>query len=108
MDDFFNADEDLPKGGVVWIYDNDICDTMEDVQQALKQIGVDVNVTLVASDRERCDFLFEKVEQGNKHIPGTNVLTPGAVLQMEDLKVPDGPWEVHHIKLNKRRPLSGK
>ena len=52
----FFKDNETPKGGVVWIYDNDICDFVEDVQKALAEIGT------VAADRERCDFLFEKVE----------------------------------------------
>jgi len=54
--------DETPKGGVVWIYDSDICDFVEDIQKALTEIGVKVKVTNVASDRERSDFLFEKVE----------------------------------------------
>jgi hypothetical protein len=63
MDDpnFFEEDH-YPPGSVVVVYDTDICDTMEDVKEALKQIGINCKVTLVASDNERCDFLFEKVE----------------------------------------------
>ena len=62
MEDSGFFEDEPPKGGVVWIYDNDINDFVEDVQKALAEIGVKVKVTYVASDRERSDFLFEKVD----------------------------------------------
>jgi putative lipoic acid-binding regulatory protein len=55
----FVQDEDR-KNVVVVIYDSDIEDTMEDVQEALDSIGAGVRITILASDRERTDFIFEK------------------------------------------------
>jgi hypothetical protein len=62
MDESKFFEDEIPKGGVTWIYDNDIADFVEDIQKALVQIGVTVRATLVASNRERSDFLFYKVE----------------------------------------------
>jgi hypothetical protein len=50
-------------GEVVWIYDYDIVYTMDDVVKALKEIGVNVKVSIVREfPPERFDFKFEKVE----------------------------------------------
>ena len=100
MEDSSEYNEDDP-AVVVCIYDSDISDIMEDVQKALDHIGVKVKVTLVGEfPPERYDFKFEKVEE--------SVLMPGAALQMEDLKIPNGPWEIVHVNLNtKKRPLNG-
>jgi putative lipoic acid-binding regulatory protein len=57
----FVQDEDK-KNVVVVVYDNDINDTMEAVQEALDSIGAGVQITILAEDRERSDFLFEKVK----------------------------------------------
>jgi hypothetical protein len=55
--------EETGPGEVVWIYDCDIGDTMDDVVKALKEIGVKVKVSIVREfPPERFDFKFEKVE----------------------------------------------
>jgi hypothetical protein len=61
MDD---CDDDIAPDEVMWVYDNDICDFMEDVQKTLKEVGVNVKITLSRQfPPERYDFRFEKVEQ---------------------------------------------
>ena len=57
----FIQDEDR-KNVVVAIYDNSVNDIMEDVQNALDSIGAGVQIYILASDRERSDFLFKKIK----------------------------------------------
>lgn len=52
--------EDEP-GVVYWIYDNDIEDTMVEVCRALKDIGINVTVSIIRSfSPERYDFKFKR------------------------------------------------